>query len=93
MHNLPEKPSDVDDDGEFHYVVLSPKAASAAGQPSADARRYLDETTGPDRPRVCRNALVLAVPSHDGLDAAREAVLDCLGWVEVQAELSKQESR
>ena len=69
---------------------LSPKAASAAGQPSAEARRYLDETTGPDRPRVCRNALVLAVPSHDGLDAAREAVLDYLGWVEVQAELSKQ---
>ena len=90
VHNLPEKPSDVDDDGEFHYVVLSPKAASAPGQPSADACRYLDETTGPDRPRVCRNALVLAVPSHDGLDAAREAVLDCLGWIEVQAELSKQ---
>jgi len=90
VHNLPEKPSDVDDDGEFHYVLLGPKAASSANQPSAEARRYLDETTGPDRPRVRRNALVLAVPSHDGLDAARDAVLDYLGWVEVQAELSQQ---
>ena len=90
VHNLPEKPSDVDDDGEFHYVLLGPKAASSATQPSAEARRYLDETTGPDRPRVRRNALVLAVPSHDGLDAARDAVLDYLGWVEVQAELSQQ---
>jgi len=91
VHNLPDKPSDVDDDGEFHYVVLGPMGASAANGPGKEARRFLTETTGPDRPRVRRNAVVLAVPSVDGLDATREAVLDYLAWVEVQTELSKQD--
>ena len=63
VHMLPDKPSDVGDDGEFHFAVLGPKAASSSGNPSAEARRYLDETTAADRPRVHRNAVVLAVPS------------------------------
>ena len=66
------------------------KGGIDASQPSAEARRFLDETTGPDRPRVCRNAVVLAVPSHDGLDLARDRVRDYLGWVEVRAELNQQ---
>lgn len=47
VHNLPERPRDVEDDGEFHYVVLGPRAASESGKPSAEARRFIDETTGP----------------------------------------------
>ena len=70
VHNLPVKPSDIDDDGEFHYAVLGPSAASMSGNPSAEARRFIDETTSPDRPRVYRNAVVLAVPSRiDGTDS------------------------
>lgn len=89
-HHLPERPRDVEDDGEFHYAVLGPKAASDAGKPSAEARRFVDETTGPDRPRVYRNAIVLAVPSQDGLDAAKGVVLDYLGWEEVRTQLKSQ---
>lgn len=85
VHTLPAKPSDVEDDGEFHFVVLGPKAASESGKPSPEARRYLDETTAPDRPRVFRNALVLATPSRDGLDIARQAIKDYLGWEEVRS--------
>ena len=62
VHLLPDKPNDVEDNGEFHYVVLGPKAASASGKPSAEAKRFLDETTGPEKPRVFRNAVVIAVP-------------------------------
>ena len=54
VHILPEKPRDIEDDGEFHFAVLGPKAASDSGKPSAEARRFLDETTGADRPRVYR---------------------------------------
>ena len=89
-HNLPEKPSDVQDDGEFHYAVLGPKAASDSGKPSVEARRFLDETTGPDRPRIYRNAVVLAVPSKDGLEVARTRVREHLGWVEVRHQLKDQ---
>lgn len=91
VHNLPVKPSDIEDDGEFHFAVLGPKSASMSGNPSAEARRYLEETTASDRPRVNKNAVVLAVPSRDGLDAARATVRSYLGWEEVREMLKGQE--
>lgn len=90
VHTLPDSPRDVQDDGEFHYVVLGPDAASESGKPSAEARRFIDETTSPDRPRANRNAVVLAVPSRDGLDAARVRIREHLGWHEVREQLKGQ---
>ncbi len=91
VHNLPEKPKDIEDDGEFHYSVLGPKAASDSGKPSAEARRFIDEKAGGDSPRIYRNAVVLAVPSRDGLDVVRNAIKEYLGWEEVTAQLKDQE--
>jgi predicted AAA+ superfamily ATPase len=91
VHTLPTKPSDVDDDGEFHYAVLGPRGASMPGAPSGEARRFIEETTSPDRPRVYRNAVVLAVLSRDGLDAARKSIRDYLAWEEVRNTLKDQE--
>ena len=90
VHNLPERPRDIADDGDFHYAVLGPKAASESGRPSAEAKRFLDQTTGPGRPRVYRNAVVLAVPSRAGLDAASTRVREYLGWEEVREQLKGQ---
>ena len=90
VHTLPARPRDVADDGEFHYAVLGPRAASDAGKPSAEARRFIEQTTTPDRPRVHRNAIVLAVPSRDGLDAARTRVREYLRWEEVRGQLQEQ---
>ena len=90
VHNLPERPRDVADDGEFHYAVLGPQAASESGKPGTAARRFIDETTAPDRPRVYRNAVVLAVPSRDGLEAARRRAREYLGWEEVRDQLKDQ---
>ena len=90
VHNLPERPADVSDDGGFHYVVLGPREASESGKPSKEAKRFIDETTAADRPRVFRNALVLAVPSRDGLDAARTRIREYLGWEEVREQLKNQ---
>ena len=84
VHNLPDRPRDIADDGNFHYAVLGPKAASESGKPSPEARRFINETTAPDRPRVNRNAIVLAVPSRDGLDLVRNRVREHLGWMEVK---------
>ncbi len=90
VHNLPKRPSEIADDGDFHFAVLGPKAASDSGKPSAEARRYIDETTGPDKPRTNRNALVLAVPSRDGIEAARSRIKEYLGWEEVRSQLKDQ---
>ncbi|MGC8990162.1 MAG: hypothetical protein ACP5MD_08580, partial [Verrucomicrobiia bacterium] len=91
VHNLPMKPGDIEDDGEFHFAVLGPKCVSMSGNPSAEAKRFIEETAGPSRPRVNKNAVVLAVPSRDGLDMARAAVRSYLGWEEVREMLKGQE--
>jgi hypothetical protein len=84
VHKLPNSPADVKDDGRFHYAVLGPEAASRPGSPSDRAVRFLHETTGPDRPRVNKNALILAVPSADLLDTARNRIRNHLAWKEVR---------
>ena len=91
VHNLPERPRDIEDDGEFHYVVLGPKAASDFSRASAEAKRFLEETTAADRPRVYRNAVVLAVPSRDGLEVAQNRIREYLGWEDVRAQLKEQQ--
>jgi hypothetical protein len=91
VHRLPASPADVKDDGAFHYVVLGPKAAASPGRPSTEAVRYLTDYTGPERPRVYKNAIVLVVPSVDGVMAAREAVRDVIGWDRVRKELKSNE--
>lgn len=91
VHNLPAKPSDIEDDGDFHYAVLGPKAASSPGSPSAEACRFIKETTSADRPRTFRNAVVLAVPSREGIDAVRSRIREYLAWEEVRDLLKGQE--
>ena len=91
VHNLPARPRDIEDDGDFHYAVLGPNAVSESGKPSAEAKRFINETTAADRPRANRNAVVLAVPSRDGLDVARNRVREYLGWEEVRTQLKEQQ--
>ena len=87
VHTLPTKPKDIEDDGLFHYAILLPSAASDSGKPSAEAKRFLDETTGADKPRVFRNAVLLLAPSRDGLDVARTRVREYLAWEKVMDDL------
>ncbi len=91
VHMLPTRPKDIEDDGAFHYAVLGPNAASDSGKPSPEAKRFLNETSGPDRPRVYRNAVLLLTPSKDGLELAMARVRDYLAWEVVREEVKKQQ--
>ena len=90
-HTLPDKPADIEDDGKFHFAVLGTDAASESGKPSAVAKKFIDETTSAAKPRVYRNAVILAVPSKDGLDMVRSRVADLLAWEQVAQELRDKE--
>lgn len=92
VHQLPEKPADIEDDGKFHYAVLDTDAASESGKPSAVAKRFIDETTSSAKPRVYRNAVILSVASKDGVEMVRGRVADLLAWEQVESEL-KDEAR
>ena len=87
VYTLPTKPKDIEDDGLFHYAVLPPSAASDSGKPSAEAKRFLDETTGSEKPRVFRNAVLLLAPARDGLEVAQARVRDYLAWEKVMDDL------
>ncbi|MFW5652804.1 MAG: DUF499 domain-containing protein [Planctomycetota bacterium] len=91
VHMLPTKPKDIEDDGQFHYAVLGPNAACESGKPSGEAKRFLEETTGSEKPRVFRNAVLLLCPSKDGLDLAHARVREFLAWTQVRHELSDQQ--
>ena len=91
VHTLPARPRDIEDDGQFRFAVLGPSAASDSGKPSPEAKRYLDETTGPEKPRVYRNAVLLLTPSKDGLEVAMARVRDYLAWEQVCTDLKEQE--
>jgi Protein of unknown function (DUF499) len=91
VHALPVRPRDIEDDGQFHYAILGPAAASDSGKPSTEARRFLDETTGPEKPRVYRNAVLLLAPSKDGLELASARVRDYLAWEQVRTDLKEME--
>lgn len=91
VHTLPTKPRDIEDDGLFHYGILGPNGASDSGKPSAEAKRYLDETTGPEKPRVYRNSVILLAPSRDGLEVASKSVRDYLAWEQVGINLKEQQ--
>lgn len=95
-HKLPKSPFDVKDNGDFHYAVLGPDAASQPGDPSEYAKAFLFDTTrfsdnNGAKPRVNKNAVVLAVPSTDGLEAARTSMRDYLGWEEVKSMLRDED--
>ncbi len=90
-HTLPTKPNDIEDDGQFHYAVLGPGAASDSGKPSPLAQRFLNETTSAEKPRVYRNAIILLAPSKDGLEVASACVRDYLAWEQVSRALKEQE--
>jgi hypothetical protein len=83
VHNLPQKPSDVQDDGDFHFVILGPSAVSESGKPSSEAKRFVGEKTSAENPRVYQNAVLLVVPSKDGLELVKTRVQDYLAWQEV----------
>ena len=93
VHSLPDKPSDIPDDGQFRFGVLRPNAASEPGKPSTESRRFLEQTTGPDRPRQFGNAVVLAVPSRTGLSDMRQKARAVLGWEEVRAQFKAESDK
>ena len=90
-HTLPQKPKDVEDDGEFHYAILGPDASSESGKPSPEASRFLNETTSADKPRVFRNAVILLTPTKDGVELAKNAIRDYLAWEQVRIDLKDED--
>ena len=90
VHQLPEKPADIEDDGKFHFAVLGTDAASESGKPSTVAKKFIDETTSAAKPRVYRNAVILSVPSKDGVEMVRGRIADLLAWEQVESELRDQ---
>jgi hypothetical protein len=82
LYRLPSNPGDIKNDPSLHFAILGPDATSRPGDPNEKAVRFLEKKTSGE-PRVNKNAVVLAVPSPEGLRTARTSVRDFLAWKEV----------
>ena len=91
VFKLPGRPGIVEENTKFHYVILGPEAASTANKPSDEAIRFILETTGPDKPRVYKNFMLIVVPSVEGLEAARIEIRKYLGWSDLENQFKGQE--
>ncbi|MDM8528572.1 DUF499 domain-containing protein [Anaerolineales bacterium HSG24] len=89
-HSLIQRPSDIADNGEFHFAVLCPSAASEAKRPSEIATRFINNTT-PNKPRANRNAVVLLVPSKTSLVGVKQTIKEYIGWQAVEIQLKQEE--
>ena len=84
-HKLPLKGvADVGDDGQFHFVILGPSAASERAKPNKEAVRYLNEKTG-GAPRVHKNMVVVAVPSAEKWGIVQDQMRSLKAWQQVSS--------
>nr|BBH93037.1 hypothetical protein KTA_12360 [Thermogemmatispora argillosa] len=91
VHKLPREPRDVEDNGELRIVILGPEGACRPERPSELAIRFLSEKSGPEAPRVYRNAIIVVAPDSRGLNGARDAIRSYLGWLDVEERLRREE--
>ncbi len=91
VFKLPNRPGIIEENTKFHYVILGPEAVSTANRPSDEAIRFITETTGPDKPRVYKNFMLIVVPSADGLEAARIEIRRYLGWLDIEHQFKGQD--
>lgn len=89
VYKMPSDPGDIKNDPSLHFAILGPDAASRPGHPNEEATQFLKKKTSGE-PRVNKNAVVLAVPSPEGLETARSRVQDFLAWKEVGNMLNDQ---
>lgn len=92
LYRLPSSPGDIKNDPSLHFAILGPDAESRPGDPSKEAVRFLKQKTSGE-PRVNKNAVVLAVPSPEGLQKAKSAIKDFLAWKEVGDMLEDRPSK
>jgi len=91
LHLLPSKPSDVEDDGDFHFAILNLDSASSSIDISKVAKRFLEENTGADAPRKFKNSIILALPSIDGVEMIQKSIRSFLAWREIPSMIKNTE--
>lgn len=89
-HVFPHSPAAVQNDGQYHYVVLGPQCVSDSKNIANEAKRYLELGTSANSPRSFRNALIMLAPSYDGLELAKKRIREALAWNQVLADLRQQ---
>ena len=83
-HNLPDSPSDVDDDGQFRLAVLGSDFASVAGgKAPAAAEKMLRTHSSDSDTRNYQNVMLVVIPSQAGLQQGEQQIADWIAWQEI----------
>lgn len=85
VHKLPQNPGNVDDTGDFAFVVLGADHAHAPGGALAsDTSAYIEQGKSAGTQRRFKNLVILLIPSQAGYAEAEQKIADHLAWIEVQ---------
>lgn len=83
-HNLPDSPSDVDDDGQFRLAVLgSDFAGVAGGKAPAAAEKMMRTHSSDSDTRNYQNVMLVVIPSQAGLQQAEQQIADWIAWQDI----------
>lgn len=85
IYKLPQSPGNVEDNGEFAFVVLGADHAHAPGEAlAAETAAFIEQGKSAGTQRRFKNIIVVLAPSRAGYAEAEQKIADHLAWIEVQ---------
>lgn len=85
LHKLPQRPGDVEDDGQFRIVLLGADFECAVGDPPRkDACDYIRTHSSDADVRTFQNIVVVVAPSVPGLRLAEDQIANWMAWQQIE---------
>lgn len=85
IYKLPKTPGNVEDTGEFAFVVLGADHAHAPGASLAtETAAFIEQGKSAGTQRRFKNIVLVLTPSQAGYAEAEQKIADHLAWIEVQ---------
>lgn len=85
IYKLPKTPGNVEDTGDFAFVVLGADHAHAPGTTlSSETAAFIEQGKSAGTQRRFKNIILVLIPSQSGYAEAEQKIADHLAWIEVQ---------
>ncbi len=78
VHALPDKPADISDNPELHFVVVGPEYAAVPGEAVSDSLKAFFD-------RTYRNSVIILAPDNLRLAGVRSQIRKILGWEAIES--------
>lgn len=85
IYKLPKTPGNVEDAGDFAFIVLGADHAHPPGTTlSSETAAFIEQGKSASTQRRFKNIVLVLIPSQSGYAEAEQKIADHLAWIEVQ---------